>query len=69
MKVRQKCPTMRLECHGLTRPDSIMGSSRTREMTARKKAVCTLSICADSSRIMTPVEVKMNPPETSHRAP
>ena len=69
MAVRQKWPAMRLECHGFTRPATIMGSSRITEMMARKKAVCTLSICVDSSRIITPVEVKMKPPLTSHNAP
>src|SRR5262249_38314135 len=69
MKVRQKWPAMRLLCQGLTRPAAIIGNSRTTEMTARKKAVCTLSICADSRRIITLVEVKMKPPLTSHRAP
>src|SRR4029077_27387 len=60
---------MRLECHGFTRPAAIMGSSRITEMTARKKAVCTLSTCVESKRIMALVEVKMKPPDTSHRAP
>ena len=60
---------MRLECHGFTRPAAIMGSSRITEKTARKKAVCTLSTCVESKRIMALVEVKMKPPATSHRAP
>src|ERR1700694_4897904 len=60
---------MRLECHGFTRPAAIMGSSRTSEMAARKKAVCTLSTCVESRRIIALVEVKMKPPLTSHSAP
>src|SRR5882757_3520716 len=69
MAVRQKWPMMRLECHGFTRPATIMGSSRITEMTARKKAVCTLSTWVESRRIIALVEVKMKPPLTSHSAP
>src|SRR5258708_27134969 len=69
MAVRQKWPMMRLECHGFTRPATIMGSSRIPEMTARKKAVCTLSTWVESRRIIALVEVKMKPPLTSHSAP
>ncbi len=69
MAVRQKWPARRLECHGFTRPAAIMGSRMITEMTARKKAVCTLSISVESRRIITLVEVKMKPPDTSHTAP
>src|SRR5260370_18880060 len=60
---------MRLECHGFTRPAAIMGSSRRPERGAGKKAVCTLSTCAERRRIIALVEVKMKPPLTSHSAP
>src|SRR6185503_10971309 len=69
IRVRQKCPILRWLCHGLTCPLTISGSSITTEKTARKKAVCTLSTCSDSSRIITPLQVKMKPPETSQSAP
>ncbi len=69
INVRQKWPTLRWLCHGLTRPLSISGSSISTEKKARKNAVWTLSISADSSRIITPLQVKMKPPLTSHSAP
>jgi hypothetical protein len=67
--VRQKWPAIRVECHGFTRPLSISGASIRTEKKARKNAVCTLSTCSDSSRIITPFRVKMKPPLTSHSAP
>src|SRR5436190_1315166 len=60
---------MRVECHGLTRPLRISGSSSRTEKKARKNAVCTLSIWSESSRIITPLRVKMKPPLTSQSAP
>ncbi len=69
MKVRQKWPAMRLLSHGLTLPAAMMGNRMMSEMTARKNAVCTLSIWVDSSRIMALVAVKMKPPVTSQMAP
>ena len=38
-------------------------------MKARKNAVCTLSTCVESRRIIALLEVKMKPPLTSHSAP
>src|SRR5258708_31109159 len=69
MEVRQKWPARRGLSHGLTRRVAISGSSRITEMKARKNAVCTLSTCSDSARIITPLVVKMKPPLTSHSAP
>src|SRR5258708_13642540 len=69
MEVRQKWPARRGLSHGLTRPVAISGSSRITERKARKHAVCTLSTCSDSARIITPLVVKMKPPLTSHSAP
>ena len=60
---------MRLERHGLMRPLAIIGARKMTERAARKKAVCTLSIWVESRRIIALVEVKMKPPDTSHRAP